>query len=309
MKNSIQIFTIITASFLTIAIFVSSYSGDKKEKIKNVSYTSSDNGSIPQVVENIKLKKTYAFAGEELPMDNFDVKERLERELLVNTYWHSSTLLNIKAANRYFPLFERILREEGLPQDLKYIAVAESNLRNVKSHAGAQGIWQFMKANASAYDMEVSKDVDERNHVEKATRAACKMLKENKKRFGTWMLAAAAYNVGSTRLAKELKIQRGKTYFDLNLNAETSRYLFRIIAIREVIENPQDFGFYLEKSDYYHPLDDYKTVEVSKPIDNFGDFAVKHGTTYRMLKIYNPWLRTSKLSNPNGKVYKIKIPK
>jgi hypothetical protein len=308
MKKSIQIFTIIAASFLTFAIFVS-YSNKNEGEAKSYATTSLEERDIPQVVENMELKKEYSFAGEPLPMDNFDVYERLERELVVNTYWHSSTLLNIKASTRFFPLFEKILNEEGVPLDFKYLAVAESNLRNVKSSAGACGVWQFMKANGAHYNMDINNDIDERYHIEKATRAACSLLKDLKKRFGTWTMAAGAYNFGSTRIAKEIKSQRAESYFDLNLNEETSRYIFRIIAIREVMENPQDFGFYLEKKDYYKPLDDCEIVEVNNSIPNLGDFAIKNGTTYRMLKVYNPWLRTGKFANPNGKTYKIKIPK
>lgn len=311
MKKSIQIFTIFAASFLTFAIFVS-YSNNSSKEGRAYQAFSGEKGKdqgTPQVVENLKLKKEYSFAGEDLPMGNFDVYERLERELLVNTYLHSNTILNIKASARFFPLFEKILKEEEVPDDFKYIAVAESNLRNVKSPAGACGMWQFMQGNAEHYNMEISKDVDERYHVEKSTRAACALIKDLKKRFGSWTMAAAAYNFGETRLAKEIDIQRAKTYFDLNLNEETSRYLFRLIALKELIENPMDFGYYLEKEDYYQPLDRYKVVEVDQSVENLGDFAVEHGTTYRVLKIYNPWLRSSSLSNPSGKVYKIMVPK
>ncbi len=311
MKRSTRILIMAAASTLMFFLFVSTCNDSPKKVKQSQAFTgvSGQKKGIPQVVENMKLKRAYNFAGEKLPMGNFDVYERLERELLVNTYWHSSTLLNLKASTRYFPVIEKILEEEGVPQDFKYVAVAESNLRNAKSPAGACGIWQFMKGNADHYKMEVRLEVDERYHVEKSTRAACNLMKDLKKRFGTWTMAAAAYNFGETRLAREIKAQRAKTYFDLNLNEETSRYLFRIIALKELLEDPTAFGYYLKKDDYYKPLDNYKVVEVNKSIENLGDFAIEHGTNYRILKVYNPWLRTSSLPNPSGKTYKIKIPK
>ncbi|MEL7119574.1 MAG: lytic transglycosylase domain-containing protein [Bacteroidota bacterium] len=265
--------------------------------------------NIPQIVKGPDLNKDFIFAGEKLPMDNFDVRERLDRELSVNTYWHSSTLLNIKKASRFFPVIERILKENGLPGDLKYLAVAESNLSNAVSPAGAKGFWQFMRPSAQQYKLEVNSEVDERYHLEKATQAACKYFKYLKDRFGTWTMAAAAYNVGPTKLARDIEIQRADTYFDLNLNQETSRYVFRLIAIKEILENPSDFGFYLDKDDYYPPLDDYRILKVNTAISNWGDFAKEQGISYRQLKIYNPWLIDSKLTNRYKKTYEVKIPK
>ena len=241
-------------------------------------------------------------------MDNFDVRERLDRELLVNTYLHATTLLHIKNTYKYFPLIEKILSTNGLPDDFKYLAVAESSLRNAVSPAGARGIWQFMKNTGEYYGLEINEEVDERYHIEKATEAACKYLSDYKKQFGNWTLAAAAYNMGGPRLKKEMQLQRANNYYDLNLNDETSRYVFRVVAIKEVLQNPDAFGFYLEPNEGYPPLSNYKTVEVKEAIENLGDFALQHGTTYRMLKVYNPWLISSKLSNKTRKTYEIKIP-
>lgn len=264
---------------------------------------------LPQVVRSASLNKVFTFAGEDLPYDNFDVMERLDRELIVNSYRHSSTLLNLKLSKRYFPLFERTLREHGIPEDFKYLAVAESNLTNATSPSGAKGLWQFMKATGKAYGLEVSTDVDERYHPEKATEAACQLLKDYKNRFGSWTLAAAAYNVGETRLSKEINRQQESTYFDLNLNKETDRYIFRIVAFKEIMQNPTSFGFYInDRSDVYRELNNYRLIEVNQSIASLGEFAHQHGTTYRMLKIYNPWLITGKLSNKSGKKYLIKIP-
>lgn len=306
MQKAVQFYTLALASFLTIIFFASYYSyhseGDNAENQAENSKT------LPQIIRPVDLDRPFDFAGEALPMDNFDVRERLDRELLINTYLHSATLLHIKSTYKYFPVMEKIVAENGLPEDFKYLAVAESSLRNAVSSAGAKGIWQFMKNTAEYYGLEINEEVDERYHVEKATEAACKYLLDYKKRFGNWTLAAAAYNVGGTKLSSELKTQRAENYYDLNLNDETSRYIFRLVAIKEILKNPNAFGFYLDETDGYPPMSDYKIVEVSGSIENLGDFAVEQGTTYRMLKVYNPWLMTARLSNRARKTYQIKIP-
>ena len=304
MEKALQWFTLALASFLTVIVFTN-YSG--KSDVETTSNTS-DLTKLPQVIHPVNLDKPFDFAGEAVPMENFDARERLDRELTVNSYWHSSTLLNLKNTYKYFPVIEKILAENEIPEDFKYLAVAESNLRNVTSPAGAKGLWQFMKPTAEYYKLEVNSEVDERYHVEKATRAACDYIRGYKKRFGSWSLAAAAYNMGGTRLAKEIKNQRADSYYDLNLNLETSRYLFRLIAIKEIYRSPQEFGIYITEEDGYQPLDDYSIVEVDTAIENWGDFAQEQGISYRMLKVYNPWLIASKLSNRSRKTYEIKIP-
>lgn len=266
-------------------------------------------GAVPQIIKPVDLDRSFHFAGEALPMDNFDVRERLDRELLVNTYWHSNTMLNIKSAYKFFPMMEQTLKEYGIPEDFKYLAVAESSLRNAVSPAGARGLWQLMSPTAREYGLEISDDVDERYHYEKATVAACKMLNSYYKNFGSWTTVAAAYNAGYGRIKSEMEAQRAESYYDLNLNAETSRYVFRLVAIKEILSRPSDFGFYLEEEDGYPPLDNFKTVEVSSSIPNLGDFALEQGTTYRMLKVFNPWLISSSLKVRPGKTYEIKIPK
>ncbi len=264
---------------------------------------------LPQVIKSVSLDKVYAIADEPLPMDNFDALERLERELLVNSYWHSSTLLNIKHSYRYFPIIEPILAEEGVPDDFKYVAVIESNLRNATSPAGAKGLWQFMSAVAKDYGLEIRTEVDERYHLEKSTRAACKHIKHYRKRFGNWTNAMGAYNMGETRFARERSRQGMDSYYDMNFGAETSRYLFRVLAVKEIMENPQDYGFYAQpEGDLYKPLKDCQIVTVDQSIASLGEFAKEHGTSYRMLKVYNPWLISSKLTVPAGKTYEIKIP-
>lgn len=263
--------------------------------------------SLPQIIEPVDLNKGFTFGGEKMP-NTFDARERLDRELSVNAYWHSSTLLNIKAAKRYFPVIERILAENGVPDDFKFLAVAESNLRNVSSPASAKGFWQFRKLSAREFGLEVNGEVDERYHLEKATKAACKYLKHLHNRFGNWTNAAAAYNVGPTNFSRILNSQGEKSFYNLNLNDETSRYVFRLIAIKEIMSQPNRFGFYLDDYEKYEPLDDYYEVTVDNSIDSWSAFAKKYGISYRMLKIYNPWLRDTKLTVIKN-TYQIKIPK
>ncbi len=309
MVKSISAYVLVLAAVLTFAIF-SSYTGEDNSSKQNNATTSKGTGeSLPQVIKPMDLNRAFSFAGEALPMDNFDVKERLDMELMRNSYYHSKTIVNIKRANRFFPVIERILAEEGVPDDLKYLAVAESDLSNATSPAGAKGVWQFMKKTGQSYGLQVSKEIDERYHLEKSTRAACKYLKKLKARFGSWTLAAAAYNMGGTRLNKEKSSQRESNYFDLNLNRETSKYVFRIVALKEILSRPNDFGFYIADSELYPPLDNYNSVEVNTSIANWGDFAKKYNVSYRMLKVYNPWLTAGKLTNNAGKSYTIHIPK
>lgn len=306
MQKALQYYTLALASFLTIALFTSYYAKPEKSA-KNEKEV--NNNVLPQIIKPVNLNRPFDFAGEALPMDNFDVRERLDRELLSNTYQHTTTILHLKNMYKYFPMMEKVLKENGVPDDFKYMAVAESSFRNAVSNAGARGVWQFMKLIADYYNLEMNNEVDERYNVEKATEAACKYLKSYKERFGTWTLAAVAYNYGGTRLAKDIKDQGTNNYYDLYLNAETSQYLFRIVAIKEVMKNPEAFGFYLTEEDGYKPLSNYKTVEVSESIPNLAAFAKEQGTTYRMLKVFNPWLIADQLSNPKKKTYQIKIPK
>ena len=210
---------------------------------------------------------------------------------------------------RYFPVIEPILKEHGIPDDFKYLAVAESSLSNATSPAGAKGFWQFMKGSADDYGLEVNSEVDERYHLEKATRAACKYLKKYRERLGSWVNTAAAYNMGPTGFENEVDKQKTDNYFNMNLNEETGRYVFRIIAIREILQDPEKFGYNIPDEEKYAPLNDFAVVTTDEAIPNLGDFAKKYNTTYRMLKIYNPWLLSYKLTNSKKKTYYIKIPK
>ncbi|TAK35841.1 MAG: lytic transglycosylase domain-containing protein [Saprospiraceae bacterium] len=261
------------------------------------------------IIPQVDMDKDYSFAGERIPIENFDVKERLDQELIINSYRHSTTILNIKNSIRYFPVIEKILKENGIPEDFKYAAVAESDFRNGTSGAGARGVWQLMQSTAKDHGLEVGEEVDERLNLEKATLVACQHLKHYYERFGNWTLAAAAYNMGAHGLDKEVENQHFRNYYDLNLSDETNRYIFRIAAIKEVLENPEAFGFDIPQEQRYPPLDKYAIVTVDTSIANLGDFAKQFGVSYRLLKIYNPWLRDFKLTNTRGKKYDIKIPK
>ncbi len=307
MKVSKQLYLGFLAGLLVLAVF-SFKGGQDAPASYPVEPNKIPDDRLAQVIRPVSLKPAYDFAGESLPLDNFDVRERLMRELTVNAHYHSGTSENLKKAVRFFPVIELILEENGLPTDLKYLSVAESNLSNAVSPAGAKGFWQFMKPSAQQYGLQVNSEVDERYHLEKATKAACQYFKYLHKRYGNWTNAAAAYNVGPTRFSREKGLQRMDSYYDMNLNVETGRYLFRVVAIKEVMKNPEEFGFYFDQEDGYPPLQDFKIVKVSKGIPNLGDFAKEQGTTYRMLKIYNPWLISHKLTNSSKKTYEIKIP-
>lgn len=248
------------------------------------------------------------FCGERVPMDEWEVKERLEREVLSNTYWQSNTLLLLKRSGKYFPLIEKILEEEGVPEDFKYLAVAESGLTQAVSPAGARGMWQFMKSTAEAYGLNVSGEIDERYHVEKSTRAACAYLKKAKDHLGSWTLAAAAYNRGLPGIKRDLDKQKVEEYFDLYLNTETSRYVFRIIAFKLIMNTPESYGFHLKEADYYNPVP-VESVAIDTTIWNLPDFAKSNNTTYKTIKLLNPWLRDDHLTIKPGDSVIIDLPK
>ena len=247
------------------------------------------------------------FAGENTPLNIADVNERFERELLVNANLHASTILILKRANRAFPIIEPILKKNGIPDDFKYLAVIESALLNAVSSAGARGVWQFMPETAKEKGMEVNDCVDERYHLEKSTEAACKYLLSAKQKFGSWTLAAASYNGGMTGVNKQIEIQKVSNYYDLLLNDETSRYVFRILALKEIMKNPEKFGFAIPKQELYE-LFPTRKIEIDSTVNNLADLAINQGINYKILKIYNPWLRDFKLENKNRKKYSISIP-
>ena len=245
---------------------------------------------------SLTLPDKLSFCDEAVPLTKIDVRERLDRELLVNTYWQSNSVLAHKRAARWFPVIEPILAREGVPDDLKYIALIESGLTNVVSPAGATGFWQFMKETAIHHGLEVNAEVDERYNVVKSTEAACKYLKESKAKYGSWALAAASYNLGPAGLEKQIGRQKVNDYFSLLLPEETSRYVFRVLAMKAIITDPERFGFHLREKDLYAP---YRTrsVSVTGPVEDLADFAMRQGTDYKTLKLLNPWLRDITLTN------------
>jgi len=264
--------------------------------------------SDPSKVFALDIAEAYSFAGETVTLDEHDLRERMDKELLVNTYWQSNMMLMIKRSNKYFPTIERILKEEGVPDDFKYLAVIESGLENVNSPAGAKGFWQIMKTTGREMGLEVNSNVDERYHIENATRVACTYLKKAKKKLGSWTLAAASYNRGITGINRLLEKQQAETYYDLLLNSETRRYVFRILAMKEILSNPTRYGFVFEVQDLYTKIPVY-TVEVDTAISNIARFAKTMGINYKQMKIHNPWLLQNHLNNKSRKLYHIKLPK
>jgi hypothetical protein len=249
-----------------------------------------------------------SFAGEVVPINNIDVREKYDREILVNTYWHSQSILLIKRSSRWFPIIEPILKEQGIPNDFKYLAVIESGLDlNARSPSGAVGFWQFLKGTGKEYGLKINSEIDERRHLIKSTLAACKYLKNAKEKLGNWTLAASGFNAGVPKIKRQMEKQKAKSYYSLYLNTETSRYVYRILALKEVFNNMYKYGFDIKKEDLYMPYQT-KDIKVNEPISNIPDFAKKHNTSYKMLKILNPWLMKTYLSNPDSLDYTILIP-
>lgn len=247
------------------------------------------------------------FCGEKTPLHMADVKERFDRELIVNSNLHASTLIILKRANREFPIIEPILKKYGVPDDFKYLAVAESALINATSSAGAKGFWQFMPATAKEYGMEVTDEVDERYHLIKSTEAACQYLVNAKNKMGSWTLAAASYNGGLAGVNRQITSQGETNYYDLLLTEETHRYVFRILALKEIMQNPVLYGYTLRQDELYNSIPT-KKIEVDSTITDLAAFAKEQGINYKILKVHNPWLRDKKLTNSSKKKYVIEIP-
>jgi len=275
--------------------------------ISNPAQNSDDNLSQSYKIISPEIPTDIELFGEKVPIDNFEVYERIDREVLVNTYFHSATILAIKRANRWFPVIEPILKQNNIPEDFKYLAVAESNLDNVISSAGATGFWQFIKSAATKHGLEVNDEVDERYNVEKSTQAACDYLKESFSKFGNWTMSAASYNAGINGIEKWSALQKTKSYYNLVLQQETSRYVPRIIALKLILENPKQFGFDIDEKKLYVQLK-YKEVDLKTEVKDFADYAASLEINYKTLKLYNPWLRDTFLKNKTGKTYKIKLP-
>ena len=292
-------YLIAIASFLILTLIFSSAKKDENAEQEDVISKGSKVVAVP-------IPSQINFAGEQVALDKFEVKERLDRELLVNSYWQSNSLLMIKRSKRAFEIIEPILAEYDVPEDFKYLAVAESGLLNVTSSAGAKGVWQFMQSTAKSYNLEVNGEVDERLHLKESTIAACQYLKEAHTRFGSWTLAAAAYNRGPAGVERDLKKQQVGDYFDLHLNTETSRYVLRILALKTIFENQTSYGIHLKNEDYYGSISTINVV-VDSSINNIAEYALQLGTNYHVLKSLNPWLKSNELTVVN-KTYTIKAP-
>ncbi len=256
----------------------------------------------PEIPESID------FAGEKAPLDIFYIREKLDEELLRNTYFHSSTIGLIKRSYRWLPIIEPLLLEYNIPQDFKYLALVESGFENVVSPKGAKGFWQFMEKTAREYELEVNDAIDERYNVEKSTKAACQYLLDSYDEFKSWTLVAAAYNAGKRRIHETIRNQNVNDYYSMYLNEETTQYIFRILAIKAIMEKPTQYGFYLREADLYPPVPT-KEIKVTETIPDLYQFASKHNVNYRTLKMFNPWLRTDNLPNKSERTYFIKIPK
>lgn len=256
---------------------------------------------------DIEFTDDITFAGERVPLEMFNIRERYERELLSTCYFHSNTMLLVKRSKRWFPVIEPILKKYGIPEDFKYLCVAESTLTNAVSPAGAVGFWQFMEATGKEYGLEINKEVDMRYNVEMETEAACRYFLKSYEIYHNWTLVAASFNAGTRRLSKFLKEQKVHSYYDLLLSDETERYIFRILAFKTILSNPEKYGIYVSKNLEYQPFK-YKTVVVTESVDSWADFAIEHDITYKLLKIFNPWLRAQSLKVKKGEVYEIKIP-
>lgn len=293
------LYKIFIGLFVGIGLFVlTSPSIDKNDtQLNNQRYYTS-----------VKMPKSISFAGEKVPITRFDVRESLEREMLSNAYFHSQTIRLIKLAPRYFPVIEPILIKNNIPTDFKYLAVAESGFdERAVSPSNAVGFWQFLRGTAKEYGMEVNKEIDERYHIEKSTQAACKYFKKAYEKYGNWTMVAASYNAGMNGINRQIERQKEHNYYNLLLNEETKRYLFRILALKTVLENPKDYQFNIKESEKYKPID-YNVVVVDTAVTDFASFAKQHKINYKLLKDFNPWLRDTYLKNTKGKRYKIKIP-
>ena len=302
---------------LTAFLLIAFNSSSKTEQThltekKDQSIPESDSSYRTFVKDNYKIYSIPVpakpiFANELIPKQNIDVYERLDREMIVNTYWHSNTFLLHKRAARWFPVIEPILAENNIPDDFKYLAVIESGLDNVTSPSGAKGFWQFMKSTGESYNLEINKYVDERYHLEKATQAACEYLQIAYNKFGSWTLAAASYNMGKTGLQNKLDEQKTTSYYDLLLNIETGRYVYRIVAAKYILSNSKNYGFNIRPEDLYQQYQT-KNIKVDSTINDLSDFALQQNSNYKTIKLLNPWLRGKMLPNLNGKNYILKLP-
>lgn len=299
-KNILSV-SVLCAALACIALFFIRASHNEEEKLY-------EEFEQYYKVYSLRIKDSLWFAGERVPVNDFDVKERYDKELLTNVYWQSQTLLMLKRSTRFFPAISAVLKKNNVPDDLKYLAVAESGLQNVVSPAGAAGYWQFLDKTGRMYGLEITDEVDERYHIEKSTEAACRYFRQAYGEFNSWALAAASYNMGIDGVRRQLQSQGVNNYYDLYLNTETSRYVLRMLALKQIMQAPQLFGFRLTPNHYYREIPTVK-IKVDQTIPDLAAFARDNGANYKLLKVLNPWLRKSSLTVANGKIYYISLPK
>ena len=268
-----------------------------------------ENRTVPNFkFTSVPIPDSVSFAGERMPLDQFDVREALDRELLSNAYFHSQTIRYIKLAPRYFSIIEPILKEKGIPDDFKYLAVAESGFNpRAESPANAIGFWQFLKSTAQDYGLEINSEIDERYNVQKSTYAACDYLNDAYDLYGSWTMVAASYNAGMNGVNRQIVRQKTENYYDLLLVEETQRYVYRIVALKLILENPGKYNFKITDDEKY-PVINTRSIEINGPVADFTEFATENGVSYKLLKDFNPWLRDTKLTNTKRKTYEIRIP-
>lgn len=307
MKARTKLLLCFSAGILAGAGIVLGYAFKDTEGSENTVEVKQD-GKLQYKWYSPDLPKTLDFAGEKVPLDRWEVRERLDRDLVVNYYAHGGTITVLKQVGRYFPLIEERLKANGVPDDFKYVCIAESSLQpQVTSPVGAASLWQFMKDTGTRYGLEINDEVDERYNVKKATDAACAYFKDSYRKFGSWTAAAASYNCGQGGYSSQSTFQGGSTYYDMAFPEETNRYIFRILALKCIISHPQSYGYMMQPGDVYKPVKS-KIVEVTATVDNLADFARSNGCNYKLLKLANPWLRARTLTVKPGKKYEIEIP-
>jgi hypothetical protein len=298
MKNTLHVlvFSVIMLSACSENRLVNS-----EETVQNDTSLNKNIFVVPEVPDSIE------FADEWINLNDLDLKERFDRELIVNNFWHSNTILYLKRANRWFPLMSEILEEEGVPRDMFYLAVIESGLTQATSPSGARGFWQFMEPTARDYNLQVNNQVDERLNIAKSTRAACQYLKDAYQKFNSWALAAASYNMGVAGVQSNLERQGVDSYFDLYLNSETARYVFRILAVKEIMNNPQKFGFQIKPDQLYAPYE-LKKVTIENNIEDLYKWSIEQGVTFKIVQKLNPWIISTKLTLNSGQTIELNLP-
>ncbi|MBK8808833.1 MAG: lytic transglycosylase domain-containing protein [Bacteroidales bacterium] len=259
------------------------------------------------ITTGLFIPDSLSFCGEKVPLQYFDVRESLDRELLINVYFQSQTLGFIKRANRFLPYIDSVLLANDIPIDFRYLPIIESGLLNATSPAGARGFWQFMEATGKDYGLEINSYIDERYNLELATKAACRYLRNSYQILNNWTLVAASYNMGVNGIKRRLDAQKVNSYYDLDLNSETARYVFRILAFKLIIENQKNYFIDLKKEDLYKPIP-FELILVDTTITDLTEFALSRGTNYKILTILNPWLLENTLMNKSRKEYVVKIP-